>query len=1030
MVTTDTPSTPAATTSATAHTGTSIGPSTGASASSNTDLHAQSRDIGPGTIPTDPSSVSLHHPFVGMTHEQLSPEDSQKETDRAAETINRKIKPLSKLSAVRQNIATAFQESDEDSKATNDNTDSDRNTPSPSPPDNVLLTTDITSASVPTTRTTTTTTETGDPGAGARTALLASSSNVDPHQPPESTLSRLGYTKSKKPPKKKSNLIEIEPPRLIDAQSARDDPRYFQLPSDPPPEGDFVYDFLYQHQRGAFFLGTPKFSSKSLLPVDPDEWTDSRFETSVMNTTDYVLPDPNWEWVHKSWLVDMTGDVDEDGWEYAMTFHGSPWHGNYETFRSFARRRRWLRLRKRKGKMGRSVPLPERVYPSSINSATWTKLDLNLDEPSPFPTLQEEESRSNQGAKGNAKGGTSTLAPPVAKAAGEPVDLYKILKKARSDREKLAYTSQYVVRYPGDFDDLEARMEKYLKLFEYEASKREFLAQMEAIEQRIKEQGDLVRSLKSKNADKDQISIEIATLKVLKEELAALNPAAASTPKTDSKPKKTGEEDKKAKGAFTLKNAKGTKDYTPQEMAVREKIFSTIISVFKKHGGITIDTPVFELKEILSGKYGEDSKLIYDLEDQGGEKCSLRYDLTVPFARFLAMNGKEYQNIKRYHIAKVYRRDQPAMTKGRMREFFQCDFDIAGTYDAMIPDSEILRILTECLTALGLGDFTIKMNHRKILDGIFEVCGVPEDKIRTISSAVDKLDKLPWADVRKEMTEEKGLDPKAADLIGEYVQLKGGEELLQILYKDEKLSKNASAMAGLDDMTQLFKYLNALNVAKHTSFDLSLARGLDYYTGLIYEAVLEGSAPPTLANGEKARATVKKGTDELDETTVGVGSIAAGGRYDNLVGMFSGTNKKGQPNLVIPCVGISIGVERVFSILMQKQKKEQIKSNEVEVYIVGLGGVSVEDRMKISTELWDAGIKAEFAYKVKPRTQNQWDACDRDMIPLAVIVGGDEVERGVVKIKDMRTKDESQKGGIEYQRADMIAELQKRLAQI
>ncbi len=123
---------------------------------------------------------------------------------------------------------------------------------------------------------------------------------------------------------------------------------------------------------------------------------------------------------------------------------------------------------------------------------------------------------------------------------------------------------------------------------------------------------------------------------------------------------------------YILFTVQGTKDYTPQEMAVREKIFSTIIGVFKKHGGITIDTPVFELKEILSGKYGEDSKLIYDLEDQGGEKCSLRYDLTVPFARFLAMNGKEYQNVKRYHIAKVYRRDQPAMTKGRMREFYQC----------------------------------------------------------------------------------------------------------------------------------------------------------------------------------------------------------------------------------------------------------------------------------------------------------------------------------------------------------------------
>ncbi|KAF9427302.1 Cytoplasmic and mitochondrial histidine tRNA synthetase [Podila epigama] len=554
---------------------------------------------------------------------------------------------------------------------------------------------------------------------------------------------------------------------------------------------------------------------------------------------------------------------------------------------------------------------------------------------------------------------------------------------------------------------------------------------MEAIEQRIKEQGDLVRSLKSKNADKDQITAEVATLKALKEELAALKPASPTTTSSSSPaPKKGGDDDKKGKGGFTLKNAKGTKDYSPQEMAVREKIFSTIIGVFKKHGGITIDTPVFELKEILSGKYGEDSKLIYDLEDQGGEKCSLRYDLTVPFARFLAMNGKEYQNMKRYHIAKVYRRDQPAMTKGRMREFFQCDFDIAGTYDAMIPDSEVLRILTECLTALDLGDFTIKINHRKILDGIFEVCGVPEDKIRTISSAVDKLDKLPWVDVRKEMTEDKGLDPKAADLIGEYVRLKGGEELLERLYKDEKLSQNARAKEGLDDMSLLFKYMNVLNVTKHTSFDLSLARGLDYYTGLIYEAVLEGSAPPTLENGEKARATLKKGSDELDENTVGVGSVAAGGRYDNLVGMFSGTNKKGQPNLVIPCVGISIGVERVFSIMMQKQKKAQVKSNEVEVYVVGLGGASVEERMKICTELWDAGIKAEFAYKLKPRTQNQWDACDRDMIPLAVIVGGEELEKGLVKIKDMRTKDESQKGGLEYSRVDMVSEIKKRLATI
>ena len=202
-------------------------------------------------------------------------------------------------------------------------------------------------------------------------------------------------------------------------------------------------------------------------------------------------------------------------------------------------------------------------------------------------------------------------------------------------------------------------------------------------------------------------------------------------------------------------------------MVIRDRIFSAITKVFKRHGAVTIDTyvrrynhclatgsrsilianglsirPVFELKEILSGKYGEDSKLIYDLQDQGGELCSLRYDLTVPFARWLAMNPA-VQNIKRYHLAKVYRRDQPAMKKGRMREFYQCDFDIAGSFDPMLPDAEILRITMEVLASLGWKEkYNIKINHRKLLDGIFEVCGVPPDKIRAISSAVDKLDKV------------------------------------------------------------------------------------------------------------------------------------------------------------------------------------------------------------------------------------------------------------------------------------------------
>lgn len=174
----------------------------------------------------------------------------------------------------------------------------------------------------------------------------------------------------------------------------------------------------------------------------------------------------------------------------------------------------------------------------------------------------------------------------------------------------------------------------------------------------------------------------------------------------------------------------------------------------------------------------------------------------------------------------------------------------------------------------------------------------------------------------------------------------------------------------------------------------------------------------------------KPNSDELDESTVGVGSIAAGGRYDNLVGMFSGVNKKGEPNLKIPCVGVSIGVERVFSILMAKQKAEDIKSNETEVYVIAVGDGLLKERMEIVNELWDANIKASFMFKNKPKLDKQWAACEKDHIPLAVIIGRDELDRGEVRIKDMRSKDASQGGGVLIKRSDMIKELNARLAQI
>lgn len=489
---------------------------------------------------------------------------------------------------------------------------------------------------------------------------------------------------------------------------------------------------------------------------------------------------------------------------------------------------------------------------------------------------------------------------------------------------------------------------------------------------------------------------------------------------------------------FELKTPKGTKDWQGKDMVVRDKIFNTITQVFKRHGGVTIDTPVFELKEILAGKYGEDSKLIYDLADQGGELCSLRYDLTVPFARWLAMN-RNIQNIKRYHIAKVYRRDQPAMTKGRMREFYQCDFDIAGSYDAMVPDAEIIRIITEVFDELGWkGTYTVKLNHRQILDGIFQVCGVPEDKIRAISSAVDKLDKLPWSDVRKEMTEEKSLDPEVADKIGEWVVLKGKKDLLEKLRSDEKLAANPSMKQGMDDLELMFSYLEAFNVLDVVSFDLSLARGLDYYTGVIYEVVTEGSAPPTTPaarevvpppNKKKDKFSSDPDEDRSSDPSVGVGSVAAGGRYDNLVGMFSGKTQ-------IPCVGISFGVDRIFSItearMAADKSSELVRSNEVDAYVMAFGGKGftglLKERMSVCTTLWEAGVKAEFLYKVKPKLPNQFKAAEVNGVPFAIILGEDELAQGKVKIKEMGLSDDHpEKEGVLVNLADIAQEMKQRL---
>ncbi|CAL9093114.1 unnamed protein product [Musa textilis] len=430
---------------------------------------------------------------------------------------------------------------------------------------------------------------------------------------------------------------------------------------------------------------------------------------------------------------------------------------------------------------------------------------------------------------------------------------------------------------------------------------------------------------------------------------------------------------------------KGTRDFGKEQMTIRERAFSIITGVFKMHGAVALDTPVFELRETLMGKYGEDSKLIYDLADQGGELCSLRYDLTVPFARYLAMNN--ISALKRYQIAKVYRRDNPS--KGRYREFYQCDFDIAGQYETMEPDFEVIKVLTELLDQLDIGSYEIKLNHRKLLDGMLEICGVPSEKFRTVCSSIDKLDKQPFEQIKKELVEEKGLAVETADKIGAFVKKRGPPlEILSELNKEgSQFLENAGSVLALNDLELLFKALEKAKCLDRVVFDLSLARGLDYYTGVIYEAVFKGSTQ--------------------------VGSIAAGGRYDNLVGMFSGKQ--------VPAVGVSLGIERVFTIMeqLEKDRNQVIRATETQV-LVAILGKDLTLAAEIVGELWDAKIKAEFG--LTKRVMNHINRAKQSGIPWMVIVGESEVSSGIFKLKNIEANQEE-----EIPREKFVEELRRRL---
>ncbi|CEF63792.1 Histidine--tRNA ligase, cytoplasmic [Strongyloides ratti] len=507
------------------------------------------------------------------------------------------------------------------------------------------------------------------------------------------------------------------------------------------------------------------------------------------------------------------------------------------------------------------------------------------------------------------------------------------------------------------------------------------LSERELLENEVKKLGDEIRLLKAEKADPN----------IVKERIARMLEKKALLGDT-------------GKTKFTLKTPKGTRDFNPQAMVIREKVLNLVTNVFKVHGGEAIDTPVFELKEILMGKYGDEGgKLVFDLADQGGELCSLRYDLTVPFARYLAQN--KITNIKKYQIAKVYRRDQPYMTRGRYREFYQCDFDIAGQYDSMIPESECIKIMDDVLGKLDIGTYEIRINHRLFLEGIFEICGAPSSEFKNVCSSIDKLDKQPWEEVKEELVKVKFIKEDVVDKLEKYVRLReqnpslSRSDLLEWFEKDEVASKNVKIKTAIDEMKLMFEYCECFGAGSCAAFEPSLARGLDYYTGVIYEAIIL-----------ETPFSIKSEDCDEEEKNARIGSVAAGGRYDTLVGMFlqlGSNDKKNKTN--VPCVGVSFGIERLFTLMEMKHKSlgTPMRTNEIEVFVATAQKGLLKERMNICKELWGSDIKAEMVYKKNPKLLTQLQYCEEKAIPYAIIIGQREIEEGVVKVRNVVNREEN-----------------------
>jgi len=427
---------------------------------------------------------------------------------------------------------------------------------------------------------------------------------------------------------------------------------------------------------------------------------------------------------------------------------------------------------------------------------------------------------------------------------------------------------------------------------------------------------------------------------------------------------------------------KGTRDFGPVEMARRDYIFNTIRAVFKLYGYSPIETPAMENLSSLLGKYGEEGdRLLFKVLNSGDafagvepgmlsnsnslslKVCEkgLRYDLTVPFARFVVQHQNEIVfPFKRYQIQPVWRADRPQ--KGRYREFYQCDVDVIGS-DSLLNELELVQITDRVFRNLGV-DVTIKINNRKILSGIAEVMGHP-DKLTDITIAIDKIDKIGLDAVKGELLE-RGLDSAAISKIEPVLLLKG-TTLEKIESMRPLLACSAVGMKGLDEVSEVFNLISAAGVVQECELDLSLARGLNYYTGAIFEVKAKG---------------------------VEIGSICGGGRYDDLTGIF------GLPG--VSGVGISFGADRIYDVLLSLDKFPEEAAGGTRVLFANLGEREQLYVIPVVKRLRDCGVPVEI-YPDFAKLKKQFDYAEKRSVPYLVIAGESEMSGGVFNLKDLNS---------------------------